>query len=187
MKEKIRCFIAIDLPEACKRELISVQEQIKKTRLFEGKYTEPENIHLTLKFLGEIEAEKIMKVKERLKTVPFKPFGITITKFGVFSESFIRIVWAQAEGKELYKLQKQIDSILEPLFQKEERFMGHITIARVKQVKEKEKLLAVVQKIKMHQGEGSIKKFTLRKSTLTSEGPKYEDLAIYSAEKEKAI
>ncbi|MEK6903507.1 MAG: RNA 2',3'-cyclic phosphodiesterase [Nanoarchaeota archaeon] len=181
MKETFRCFVALDISEKCKKELKAVQEELKKQDLFIGKCTEPENIHLTLKFLGEIEKEKVQNIAEKLREVKCEPFQGSLTKLGVFSEQFIRIIWTKIEGKEVYELQKQIDRVLRESFPKEQRFMGHITIARVKQVKNKEKLLKVLKDININQ-QWNVDRFILKKSVLSAAGPTYQDLETYRLE-----
>ena len=94
-EERKRCFIAIDLP----REAIAVikyfQEIIKKKNLFTGKFTEPENLHLTLKFLGEIDDDKIEEIKKRLGEIKFNNFEASLGEIGVFSKRVVRIVWVK--------------------------------------------------------------------------------------------
>ena len=134
-----RCFISINLPEEAINYIKEIQEQIKKQNLFLGKFTEPENLHLTLKFLRETTDEKIQKIKEKLKQIKFKKFQAETSELGVFSEKFLRIIWIKLENCE--NLQKQIDKSLKELFEPESRFMSHITIARVKFTKNKKQLI----------------------------------------------
>ena len=166
-----RCFIAIDLPENIKKEIIQIQKSLPE---FKGKLTEEENLHLTLKFLGEISDETANEVKERLKKIKFKKFKSNLKGLGVFSEQFIRIVWMKLENCD--ELQKEIDNSLRDLFKKEERFMSHLTIARVKAVKDKKLFIETLEKIKVKPVEFSVDSFKLKKSVLTEKGPIYEDL-----------
>ena len=62
----IRAFIAIDFPDEVVKEIARVQEVLGK-RQFTGKMTEPENLHLTLKFFGEIDEEKLKSIRKELK------------------------------------------------------------------------------------------------------------------------
>ena len=131
----MRAFICIDLPENILDEIIEIQDGLRKTNLINGKFTERQNIHLTLKFLGEVNEDKFNEVKEQLSKLKFSKFSLKLDKLGVFSEKLIRIVWVSVAGNELFEIQKDIDFCLKNLFPKEERFMGHITIARPKFVK----------------------------------------------------
>ncbi len=172
----MRTFISIDIPQEVQKEIKKIQEQLPE---FFGKKTELENLHLTLKFLGEISEEKIHQIKEKLKEINFQNFEVKIDSLGVFSESFIRIVWLHIGG--CGQLQKQIDENLSDFFEKEKRFMSHLTIARVKGVKgRREEFLEKINKIKFSELKFSVSEFKLKKSELKPEGPVYEDIGVYS-------
>jgi RNA 2',3'-cyclic 3'-phosphodiesterase len=186
--KSMRCFIALDLPREAMDHIEDIQKVIKKQNLFAGKFTEVENLHLTLKFLGEISEGEIEKVKEELKQVKFKEFEARLGEIGVFSSkysSYIRVIWIKLDGKGIFSLQKEIDKALDKLFPVEQRFMSHITIARVKNMKDKRALLEYIKKIKISEIKFKVDKFFLKKSELLPEGPIYEDLAEYTLEKEK--
>jgi len=178
--ETIRCFIALDLPREVMKEIERLQEQIKKQKLFVGKFVEVENLHLTLKFLGEIDEDTVDRVKERLKKVEFKEFESSLGDVGVFSSkysSYIRVIWVKLKGAD--RLQKQIDGVLDGLFEKENRFMSHITLARVKKVSDRKGLIEYVKHLKSRPFKFKVDKFFLKKSELKPEGPVYEDLESY--------
>jgi len=179
MEEKIRCFIALDFSREIVKEIERVQEEIKKKNLMIGKFTESENLHLTLKFLGEIEKERIEEIKKKLKEVKFSKFLAYIGDLGVFSSSFIKIVWVQILGKQVLDLQGEIDKKLESLFEKENRFMSHLTIARVKRVKDKKIFLEALKEIKVQNLGCEIKQFYLIKSELKEFGPEYSVIEKY--------
>ena len=170
-----RVFISIELPENIKKEIQKIQEKLPE---FHGKKTEFENLHLTLKFLGEIDDEKIEEVRKRLNKVEFKKLECGIDEIGVFNEKFIKIVWIHLNGCE--ELQKKIDEFLFGLFGKEKRFMSHITIARIKSVKDKKKFLGELKKIKLKEIKFVVDKFRLMESVLMPEGPKYKTIEEYN-------
>jgi len=174
-----RCFVAIDFPKEIREEIIRVQSELKKKNLFHGKLVEEENLHLTLKFLGEISAEKVEEVKKKLKDVKFSEFKAYLGELGVFSPSYIKIVWVHIIEKQILELQKKIDEKLSELFPKEERFMSHLTIARVKDVKDKKIFLEELGKIKVQNLSFSVSGFYLLKSELTEQGPIYSILEEY--------
>src|SRR3989338_7270394 len=120
----IRSFICIELGDEAIKEAARVQEILSGEK-FTGKMTELENLHLTLKFLGEIDDEKLEKVKDRLKKIEFKEFEGRLLDAGVFSvRGNPKIVWIKLGGKEIFDLQSKIDEALKDLFPKEERFMS---------------------------------------------------------------
>jgi len=174
----MRTFIALELPENVKEEIVKMQKQIEKSGLMRGKLTEKENLHLTLKFLGEISDDKAEAVKNKLKSLKFNRFECQLGEIGVFSESFVRIVWVSLQSKEVFELQKQIDEVLKDMFAKEERFMAHITIARPKFIEYKKAFIENLGKIAFKKEKFIIDKIYLKKSELKSEGPVYEDLMI---------
>lgn len=167
----MRAFISIDFPVNIKKEIKKIQDKLPE---FKGKKTEEENLHLTLKFLGEVEESRLEEVKRRLKEVKTKKFEAEIDDIGIFNPNFIKIVWLHLAGCD--KLQEEVDNRLKDLFPKEKRFMSHLTIARVKNIKDKKEFLGKLMKIKIGRIKFIVDKFKLEKSTLTREKPVYEDL-----------
>jgi 2'-5' RNA ligase len=167
----MRTFISIDLPEKIKKEIVKIQERLPE---FKGKLTEFENLHLTLKFLGETDEKKLEEIKRRLKKIKLNSFEAEINSVGVFSD---RIVWLGI--KNCNELQKEIDKNLNGLFEKEKRFMGHLTIARIKEIKDKKKFLNQLNKIKMTPMEFLVNDFNIKKSILTEKGPVYDIVENY--------
>lgn len=170
----MRCFISIEIPENIKEKIIGIQEQLPE---FKGKLTEFENLHLTLKFLGEVNSEKIEEVRKRLREIKFKEFYTQLDKIGFFDNEDRGVIWLHATNCD--DLQKEIDYKLEGLFEKEKRFMSHLTIARVKSVRDKKKFLENLKKIKTPKMKFIINSFNLKKSILMEKGPIYEDIEVY--------
>jgi RNA 2',3'-cyclic 3'-phosphodiesterase len=171
---KKRCFISVDFNEEVKNQISKIQEKLPE---FVGKKTELQNIHLTLKFLGEIEEEKINQIKEKLKEIKLKSFFAEINSIGVFSEKFVRIIWLNINNCDF--LQKKIDETLRDIFDKEERFQGHITIARVKKIKDKKKFLEELKKIYFQKIRFKVNRFYLKESVLTGKCALYNNIEIF--------
>ncbi len=173
-----RAFIAIEFPDEVVKEIARVQELLSGVK-FTGKMTELENLHLTLKFLGGIDDSKVEEVKKRLAGIKFDKMSLKIGKIGTFSvHGKPRIVWIKIEGKGIYELQKQVDDALKGLFPAEERFMGHLTIARVKYVKDKKGFLSHIDGIHVKSIGFECSEFKLKKSELKLIGPVYSDLEV---------
>lgn len=174
----MRTFISLELPEEIKDEIVLFQNELQKARLFEGKMTERENLHLTLKFLGEISEETADKIKKKLENIKFKKFSAEISGAGTFSENFVRIIWVALNGKELFKIQEQIDDELKELFNEGERFMAHVTIARPKKIFDRKKLMEFLGEDNFNGKKYLIDKISFKKSELTKQGPVYENLLV---------
>lgn len=173
-----RCFISLDIDKGVREEITKIQQDIASKDLFRGKFTEKDNIHLTLKFLGEIDEDMKDVVKNRLEKIRFNRFSSRIKKAGVFSKKDIRIIWLALDDEEVLRLQKEVDLALRKQFPQERRFMGHITIARVKQVYDRIQLLECVNNINPDIAI-DVKEFSLKESILMDNGPRYEDIERY--------
>ena len=142
-------------------------------------FTESENLHLTLKFLGEIEEEKVEEVKKLLKKIKQEEFEVSLGELGTFINRYNSILWIKLNGKEIWDLQKKIDESLKNIFPIEERFMSHITLARMKKINDKKIFLEYVKNLKHRVVKFKIKEFILKKSELKPEGPVYSNIEKY--------
>ena len=174
MEEKVRCFIAVDFPSEIIKEIARIQEVLSGIK-FVGKLTELENLHLTLKFLGEIPKDKLELVKKSLREIKLEEFEANLDSIGTFSfKGKPKIVWIKIASKNLFELQKNIDSKLKDLsFPTEERFMSHLTIARIKYVKSPEGFKKYLDGLGVKNLKFTIKNFKLLKSDLKPLGPTY--------------
>jgi RNA 2',3'-cyclic 3'-phosphodiesterase len=176
----MRLFIAVSIPQHVKEYIAKIQENIDNTSN-KIRFVGTDQIHLTLKFLGELQPNVGEEIKGSLKRVVFKPFSVILSSFGVFpSESSISVIWIGLKPEEpILELQKNIDENLKKLFKKEKNFKSHITIARVKFVDNKEKFIDKLKNIKIKNKKIDVKNFKLMKSTLTPQGPIYEDIETF--------
>lgn len=180
--KSIRAFVCIEFPDKIVKEVARVQNLILNKK-FIGKTTELENLHLTLKFLGEIDDETLRKVREILSSIKFGKFEAKLLRSGTFNHNGKpSIVWVKIGGKGIYELQEKIDSALSSMFEKEKRFMSHLTIARIKYVKDKQDFRAHVEKIPVKRISFPVESFKLKKSELNPLGPKYETIEEYFCE-----
>ena len=177
----MRLFIGIFPDERIINELVKIQNQIED--LPETKLIQKEQLHITMKFLGEVDQEKLSEVKSILSTIKFDSFEVSLGKLGFFpSENFIRIVWIDAiPNEKIIELQKKIENSLDPMFQKEGNFYPHITIARVGIVKNKTSFITKVHESKFEKLLFKINEFKLMHSQLTPKGPVYSELATFKA------
>ena len=176
----MRLFIAIEIPEEIKDYIVKIQKNIDATTN-KIKFVNPNQIHLTLKFLGEVQPNIVENIKEELKKITFNPFSVYLDKIGVFpSESYIRVVWVGLNPEDkILDLQKNIDENLKKLFKKEKDFKPHLTLARVKYIEDKKAFVDKLKKMNVENKKIDINSFKLIKSTLTPKGPIYEDLEVF--------
>ena len=182
MSELIRSFLAFDIEnDDVRKRLSSVQTRLVQTGA-DVKLVETENIHATMRFLGNVSIGMIEKIFEDMKKTEFKPFNVQIQGVGVFpSLSYPRVVWAGiTEGKDqLRDVFTQIEPRLRTLgFAPDPKgFSPHLTIARVRSGRNKTQLAEFVNKNASHEF-GTIKAECLRlkKSTLSPKGPTYSTL-----------
>lgn len=138
--EQVRSFIAIELPEELKSGLSQLQAQLKAAGHASVKWVDPYSIHLTLKFLGNIAADKVGEITGAMEAAArgISPFQLEVKGLGVFPNlRRVRVVWVGVSGEvaQLAQLQRGIESSLEPLgFARESReFRPHLTIARLRE------------------------------------------------------
>jgi RNA 2',3'-cyclic 3'-phosphodiesterase len=182
MSEQIRSFIAFDLEnEQVLNRLSAAQKLVIETGA-DLRLVAPQNIHVTIRFLGDISPGMVEKVYEAMKKVQFTPFTIQIRGLGVFpSLNYPRVVWAgMTDGVEqLRSIFSQLEPQMRALgFQADAYgFSPHLTIARVRTGANKQRLAELVTK-KADYDFGSIKADCLRlkKSQLSPKGPTYSTL-----------
>ncbi len=173
----MRAFIAVEIPEEHRERIKEIQKQFSGL----GNMNIVKEYHCTLKFLGEITDKEAEQVKEKLRKIEMKKFEASLEGLGAFpDESYIRVIWVGIKGR-LSELQSKIDSQLQEMFPKDTRFKAHLTLARVKSIKDKntvkEKLHMKIEPMKF-----DVEEFKLIKSTLIPEGPVYETLEVYTLE-----
>lgn len=173
----MRLFIAIDIPEEIKQQIDEIKKQIKA----DGKinFVDTDKIHLTLKFLGEVD--DLEDVKKSLEDTSFEPFELETSELGVFpNENKIRVIWLGLKDNQcnLSQLKEQLDCCL-PNFIDDKDFHAHLTIARVKFLNNRQELLESMKKIKIEPKTFTVEHLKLYKSTLTPQGPVYEELMVF--------
>ncbi|MEM2878466.1 MAG: RNA 2',3'-cyclic phosphodiesterase [Candidatus Hadarchaeales archaeon] len=179
----MRLFLAIDITDEIRAELVKAQGRIKATGA-DLKLVEPENVHLTLKFLGEVGEEMIGRISETMeRSVPKGgAFKAGVRGVGVFPDlRYIRVVWAGvSDGADrIVELQRGIDAGMESLgFKRESGFVPHITLARVRSPRGRERLIDELRAMSdLDFGTMEVKSVKLRQSRLTPQGPIYSTIA----------
>ncbi|MEW6070284.1 MAG: RNA 2',3'-cyclic phosphodiesterase [Candidatus Thermoplasmatota archaeon] len=171
-----RGFIAVDI--GAMPEIVKFIDKLRAIRSL--KLVEPQNVHLTLKFLGNVDENKIDKIAEIMqKSIEgVKSFKLKLKGAGAFPGlSRPRVLWIGTENTlHLLRIANYLNESLQALgFEKEARaFSSHVTVARVKFLKDKKELQELLLKAKDKEfGEIVISSIRLKKSVLTPKGPEY--------------
>jgi 2'-5' RNA ligase len=185
----MRVFIAIDIGEEIRAALGGLQQQFQSkvdVKKSDVKWVKPKNIHLTLKFLGEIKDEKIAEICNITKDVADRhnSFELDIESVGCFGGRSARVVWVGAgEGCDnLYQFQKDLDEQLAAAGWPQERrkFTGHLTLCRVRNPKAGIKLAQASDAYRDFKlGTMSADSVTVYQSQLRPTGPVYTVLGDY--------
>ena len=179
----IRTFLAIELPEAIRRRIKEVQEDLRSSRA-DVRWVNPEKIHLTLKFFGNIEEARIDPIIKAVEgpVCNTQVFPLGVKGIGTFPHSKNpRVIWmGLVDGKGiLIPLQRQLETELERIgFEPEGRaFQPHLTLGRVNSSRGKEELIRSMERYQEEEfGEIEVSKIVLFKSDLRPTGPVYTPL-----------
>ena len=187
MKEdKLRLFIAIELPSNIIDGLRNVQEELKD-KSNKLSWAKPENIHLTLKFLGDTETGKIDSMVNILEGIAGKSFSFEISVKGVGTFPAAgnpRVIWVGIEeNKDMLQLYNNIEEGLATLGVEKERrdFKPHLTLGRIKFLNDRAGLKRGLEKVAgLNLARFAVAGFALFKSTLTPEGAIHTRLKEYT-------
>jgi len=177
----MRLFIAVNLPESWKDTLAKPREAIEW--LGRGvKWVEPRGMHLTLKFLGEVEEGLLEEIEAGIDRAAegIRPFEMRISGTGVFpNRKRPRVYWAGIQAPSpLLVLQSTLEKEMEALgFEPEEReFKPHLTLARIKEPRGKERMTDAVLSFRLDGEPMVVDRVSLMRSHLSSAGARYEEL-----------
>jgi len=173
----IRAFISVNLKPEIRHKIGEVERDLA----MEGvRLVEPELVHVTLKFLGYVDENRVGNIETALKKVTVKPFLAEFKSLGGFpNPRSPRVIWIGSEG-DFAELNRQVEELMEKVgFEREGRFEPHVTIGRVKfpTPEQKQRLPALFEKYKDYDAGGMlVDSIYLMKSTLSPKGPIYEVL-----------
>ena len=182
--DTIRSFLAIELDPELVPKILDVQKEFKKTNA-NIKYVVAENMHFTLKFFGNIDSDMVEDISSSVEKVikDYSSFDLNIKNCGCFpNKNVIKVLWlGLEEGSPIKSLQKDLDKEFRKLgFKKERNFISHLTIGRVKSPKNKKEIRETIDKLEnIEIGQMKVSKISLKKSTLTPQGPIYEDIKVF--------
>ncbi len=180
--EKIRSFIAVDVTDsAVLQRITDCQMELARTGA-DLKLVEPENIHGTLRFLGEVQAPLLDQVKNELAQLAFQPFAVELRGVGAFpNPRRPNVVWVGITkgGEELQGIFSRLEPRLRGLGFPADRkgFSPHITISRVKSGRNRDALYSSIMDLSDKEfGSMMVDSIRLKKSILTPKGPVYSTI-----------
>ena len=176
----MRYFIALDLPREIKDYLFTFQKDYK-TKDAKLLWTAKKNLHLTLKFLGDLPETKLPDLQKILAAINAPQIQTKLSNIGVFpSEQEPKIIWAGlTPEQDILHLARTIDEETLHLASGEQRFKAHLTLARIKHIKAQQPFTAFLKTLTLKPHAFTLTTFTLYKSTLTNQGPTYTALHTY--------
>ena len=186
----IRAFIAVEIDNQTKQKISDLISNLKKSKA-DIKWITEGQMHLTLKFLGNIDNGRVQEISGALSSISHnvKPFEITLSDIGAFPNlNRPRVIWAGiAKGAEYLKtISEKIETGLEKLgFEKEDReFNPHFTLGRVKTSKDLTELKKLLNETQFNsENEIKINELVLFQSTLSPKGATYSKLSVISLQK----
>jgi 2'-5' RNA ligase len=179
----IRSFISINLHDDLKTKIDGIVKLFKETGA-DVRWVKTENLHLTLKFLGNIDSDKVDAISSRIRNIAdrYDDFSFTLVGTGTFPDlRRPRIIWIGIKDHDNFlKIAKEVERAMEQEgFDKEKRpFSPHITVGRVRSLKGIDKLSMELVKYKgMDFGSQSADSIHLMKSTLKKGGAEYNAIS----------
>lgn len=189
MSEMIRTFICIDLPEQVKSQIAELQAELKKASRGSISWVKPANIHLTLRFLGDVAAERQAELRACVERIAaqYAPFPLAVGSTGVFPNTRNpRVFWVGVKGstEQLLPLQKGLETELRAAgFGKEDKpFSPHITIGRARQGGARE-VSEALDRTSFPDTALPVEEIIVMRSDLKPTGPIYSKLAVVKLSK----
>ncbi|MBI1970809.1 RNA 2',3'-cyclic phosphodiesterase [Candidatus Woesearchaeota archaeon] len=168
----IRLFIALPLSEEVEQYLLTITKKLP-----EDGFAKVNSSHLTISFLGWVNEKNVPEIIKRLDSITFSAFTLQLHHLGFFpDDKHPRVVWIGVSPHEqVLSLKKNVEEALYGLFPKDDRFHPHLTLARIKFLKEK-KTIENMKKMVIEHKEFCADKLILYQSILTQTGAEYEEL-----------
>ena len=186
-REQYRLFVAIELPGPVKEQIAIVQEELKRaTREAQVSWTKPEQLHLTLKFLGNVDLAQVDAFHQAVRAAckDFGPLRLVAKGIGAFPDwRRPRVGWVGVNDNQgrLAKLQQFIEAAMSP-FTKEKpegEFTGHVTLGRLKWINRPEtRVLAAAAQLFAEKvfGEWTVETLAVMRGELSSAGAQHSEL-----------
>ncbi|MFG1492712.1 RNA 2',3'-cyclic phosphodiesterase [Halobacteriovorax sp. ZH4_bin.1] len=174
----MRVFVAIDLPKVTKEKLENVKMDHAKFRRYPST-----NLHLTLKFIGEVSNESLEQIKLQLKKIEFTPFILSFLTLGHFYPHRRGTpIWIGVENnEELIKLQVKVEERLQSLELNLDKmkFTPHLTLGRMERGISEDEVKEFIKTLHIPEFSIEAKEFILFHSHSTKNGVEYLPLETF--------
>ncbi len=180
----LRAFVALEVSEPVLRSLAGFQEEIRASGA-DLKLVEVENLHFTVRFLGEITEAQAVEAASRLGSLTLSSAEVEVKGVGAFpSPGSARVVWAgvgaEHEGAMASIAERVIDSLLDIGERDDRPFRAHITLGRVRSPRNSRQLAELLGRNRDRSfGRVRLSELKLKSSVLTSKGPNYRDVGVF--------
>ncbi|MHB0913428.1 MAG: RNA 2',3'-cyclic phosphodiesterase [Armatimonadota bacterium] len=177
----MRTFIAVPLPAEVRREVAGIERALTASEA-DVRWVSEENLHITLKFLGDVERTDAVAKAVRSAVAGFPPFRAALAGVGAFPKpSRPSVIWVGvSEGKAaLAELAERVEAAMESLgFAREIRpFSPHVTVGRVRTSKNLERLREIIERMHGEAGSFEVRQVAVMRSDLSRSGPTYTPIA----------
>lgn len=181
----MRLFVAVEASDEIKAKAQAVISRIRLVGA-DVKFVEPENMHFTLKFLGDVQDGRVKEVEDAIsKAVSgFRAFAISVERLGYFgSRGQINTIWLDSgQGREeLVKLAAALNAALDGIRHEDREPHPHLTIGRVRSARNRQQLIDMAGRLKDAMlGGMQVSEVKLKRSVLSSSGPEYSDVKVFT-------
>ncbi|OQA35879.1 MAG: 2'-5'-RNA ligase [Candidatus Dependentiae bacterium ADurb.Bin331] len=177
----MRLFVSIELPKTVRTRFESLEKEMKQYHFFEGRFVTPENIHLTLAFIGNVGNDQLLQIKTILSSIVFAPFEICVSSLTLKpATENAHLLWVEALSLQLSLFAQTMNDVLRDFVKTDDRpYAGHVTIARIKKITDFHGLTTFVRNSGSLNECFAVTEFTLRSSVLSANGPEYTTIATY--------
>ena len=187
----MRCFVAVNIEDSLKKEIGSAISGLTSGR-WDVKWVPVENLHITLKFLGDAADDAVQEIKDHLAAISERhgPFEVKLHGVGVFPDRRRpRVVWIDLPNPDKLKtLQEEVEHSLVSIgFDKEDRsFSPHLTIGRIRALGDRDAFIGTIETLRDRDfGNIGVNKISFMKSDLKPTGAQYSIVAEFSLKKEE--
>jgi 2'-5' RNA ligase len=179
----MRLFIAIELPDELKKEMVKVQAQLRNVDV-DASWTRAEGMHLTLKFMGEVTEQQVPEIMSSLRKAVegAGPLRLEVSGVGTFpNPKNGRVVWGGLVGdiEKLVHLQLAVEHamVLLGMKREERKFTPHLTLGRIRHIRSRDRWMTALEEIKDIRLPGfDVTSVSLMKSELKPSGAVYTEM-----------